>query len=122
MSIHENDWQNQTIRGKAAESKLSVSLIPVDESKREGKNLVLSSALSKLLVDSKENNHISGDGVGIEFDELKEKDVTEGMILVVDTNKETTVDKGEVMKISCNADNVESKEVTEEKDGLVHDA
>ena len=39
---------------EAAESELSVSVIPVEESKEKEKTLVLSSALVELVVDSKE--------------------------------------------------------------------
>ena len=40
--------------GKSPESELSVSVIPVDESKRNEKTMVLSSALAVLIVDTKE--------------------------------------------------------------------
>ena len=49
---------------EAAESELSVFIIPVEESKKE-KTLALSQALAEL-VDSKENKQISGSSEGVE--------------------------------------------------------
>ena len=51
---------------KAAKSELSVSIIPVDESKKEEKTLVLSSVLAELLVHRKEDKEMSGDSEGVE--------------------------------------------------------
>ena len=59
--------------GKAAESVLSVSVILVDDSKKKEKTLMLSNALAKLVVDSKEDKQISGDGVEIEDKEWNNK-------------------------------------------------
>ena len=43
-------------KGISPKSELSVSVIPVDENKKDVKTLVLSSALTELVVDSKGNN------------------------------------------------------------------
>ena len=58
--------------GKGAKYELSVSVIPVDESKEKEKTLALSNALAGL-VDSKKDKQISGDGEGVEKKEVEEK-------------------------------------------------
>ena len=50
-----------------------MSVIPVDENKKEEKTLALSSALAELIVDSKENKQISDDCEGVEKKEMKKK-------------------------------------------------
>ena len=51
---------------EAAESELSVLVIPVEEGKKEEKTLMLSNALTELVVDSEENKQILGNGKGVE--------------------------------------------------------
>ena len=53
-------------KGKAAESEISVSVIPVDKSKKEEKTFALSSAMAKLIVDTKEEEQNSGDEEKVE--------------------------------------------------------
>ena len=67
---------------EAAKSELSVSVIPVDDSKKEEKAWALSSALTELVVDSNEGEQILGDGEGVKQKEVKEKDVSEGLISI----------------------------------------
>ena len=62
-------------------------MIPVDESKKEEMTLALSSALTELVVDSKEDTQISGDGEGIEKKEWKKKDVSESLIPIDDPKR-----------------------------------
>ena len=50
--------------------------------------MALSSALEELVIDSKEDKQVSDDGEGVEKKGVKEKDVSEGTILVDDTKKE----------------------------------
>ena len=75
------------LEGKSPESELSVSVIPVHESKKEEKILVLSSAMTKLVVDIKKDKQISGYSEGVKKKEVEEKDVSEGLILIDDTKK-----------------------------------
>ena len=55
---------------EAAESELSASMISVEESKKEEKTSVLASALVELVVDSKEDKQISGNGEGVKKKEV----------------------------------------------------
>ena len=41
--------------------------------------------MTELVVDTKEDKQISGDGEGVEHEEVEEKDVSEGMFPVYDT-------------------------------------
>ena len=72
---------------KAAESEFSVTVIPVDKSKKVEKMLALSSALAELVIDSKKGKQISGDGEGVKTKEVEEKDVSEGTIPIDETKK-----------------------------------
>ena len=47
---------------EAALSELFISMIPVDESNKKEKTLALSSALAELVVDSRDDKQISGNG------------------------------------------------------------
>ena len=62
-------------------------MILVDESEAVEKILALSSALADLVVDSKEDKQISGNGEGVKRKEVKEKDVSEVMIPIDETKK-----------------------------------
>ena len=48
-------------------------MIPDHESKQEEKTLVLSSAMAEIVVKTKEDTQISGDGVGFEHKEVKKR-------------------------------------------------
>ena len=61
-------------------------MIPVEESKEEEKTLMLSSSLEELIVDSMDIEKNS-DNEGDEKKEVEEKDVSESMISIDETNK-----------------------------------
>ena len=92
--------------GKAAESELYVLVISVDNSKKEEKTLIPSSALAEVASNSKEDKQVSCDGEKVKHEEVK-KDVSECMFPVHD--KKVTVHKGGEIQISCHAKDVESK-------------
>ena len=72
---------------EAAESDLSLSVIPVDESKEEEKTLVLSSVLAELDAYTKEKKQILGNCEEVEKKQVEEKDVSEDLIPTDDTKK-----------------------------------
>ena len=88
LSVHENNCEDKP--SEAAESKLSISVIPVEESKEEEKTLMLSSALAELVVDSEEDKQISGNGKGSKRKRWKK---SESLIPIDETKREVTIDK-----------------------------
>ena len=67
---------------KAVECKLSVSVIPVEKSRKEEKIFALSSDMAEFVVESKEDKQISDDGEGVGQNDVEEKDINEGVIPV----------------------------------------
>ena len=74
-------------------SRSNKELTVFDESRVEEKTLALLSALAELVVDSKEEKQISGDGEWIKKKEVEENNVSEGITTIDDTEKKWLLTK-----------------------------